>query len=213
MRSINLDDKQKELLKKQVDKLKEKDAVEDSLKLDAKSIGIDITMPSGEITQGLIDAVPETNLSSTPIFTENRRGKYRIDEQHFALMFLEVFQEEDRATGDVNPRFSAVSRMLGIERKTLSFWWGKKEELQAQQSALMTQGFKYVSTSLMVEMIRMLQALSKVNYEKMTEDSRDMKNFISLINTMMNKVRLFSDRSTQNVEHKHSVAMVLPDEE
>lgn len=209
-----MDDKQKELLKKQTDKLNKMDAKKDTLKKEAKAVGIDIAMPSGEIVKGLIDSDKENApLDAVPIFTENKYGRYRIDEQHFALMFLEVFQKEDRATGDMKPRFTDVSRMLGIGRKTLSFWWGKKEELQAQQSALMSQGFKYVSTSLMVEMIRMLQALSKVNYETMTEDSRDMKNFISLINTMMNKVRLFSDRSTQNVEHKHSVAMVLPDEE
>tara|TARA_Y100000310_G_scaffold281343_1_gene301755 strand:+ start:900 stop:1526 length:627 start_codon:yes stop_codon:yes gene_type:complete len=208
-----MDDKQKELLKKQTDKMEEADRQNKSLKREAKSIGIDITLPTGEIVEGLMDSAKNQELDAVPIFAETRKGKYRIDEQHFALMFLEVFQKEDHSTGDMSPKFADVSKMLGIPRNTLYHWWNNKEKLQAQQSALMRQGFQYVSTSLMVEMIRMLQALSKVNYETMTEDSRDMRNFISLINTMMNKVRLFSDRSTQNVEHKHSVAMVLPDEE
>ena len=92
-------------------------------------------------------------------------------------------------------------------------WWKNKDELQAQQSALVSEGMKYVSSALMTELIRMLQALNQADYVKMIDKPSEMKNFITLMNLMMNKVRLFTGQSTSNVAHKHQVAMVVPDEE
>ena len=139
-------------------------------------------------------------------------GKYRIDQQHFALMFLEVFQKEDVHTGDLKPMFANVSGMLNIAPATLKFWWGKKEEIMAKQSAVMKQGMEFISTSFTIELIRMSQALSKVDYTEMLASGKpaDAKNFISLLNTLVNKVRLLTNQSTTNVAHKHQVQMVIP---
>jgi|TARA_R100001530_G_scaffold55161_1_gene40549 hypothetical protein len=146
-----------------------------------------------------------------PIFVPQKSGKYRIDEKHFAIMFMEVFQREDEETGELIPKYVNVEKMLGIPRNTLKGWWEHRLELETQQSALVEKGMKYVSTALMVELIRMLQALNTVDYRNMFDNPREFKNYITLLNTMMNKARLFSERSTSNVEHK--VALVIPEDD
>ena len=189
---------QKNLLDKQVQKLNGVKHDNKIAKSQAKSLGVKI--PN------------EEDFSYAPIFQENRKGHYRIDEKHFALMFMETMQKEN-THGDLIPRYQTISRMLGIHHNTLKLWWDKKEDLQAEQSALVGQGMKYVSSALMTELIRMLQALNQIDYVSMMDKPGDMKNFITLMNLMMNKVRLFTGQSTSNVAHKHQVAMVVPDED
>ena len=188
---------QKKLLEKQVQKLNGIKQDNKVAKSQAKSLGVQIP--------------DESELSYAPLF-QTKKGNYRIDEKHFALMFMETMQKEN-TEGDLIPRYKIISRMLGIHHNTLKNWWDKKEELQAQQSALISEGMKYVSSALMTELIRMLQALSQADYTSMVDKPSEMKNFITLMNLMMNKVRLFSGQSTSNVAHKHQVAMVVPDEE
>jgi hypothetical protein len=140
-------------------------------------------------------------------------GKYRIDQQHFALMFLEVFQRESPMTGELIPMYAHVSTMLDIPKTTLKQWWKRKEELQAQQSTMMIQGMEYIGTNFMVEMIRMTQALSTVDYSEMLSGKpADVKNFITLLNTLVNKIRLLTNQSTTNVAHDHKVQMVIPED-
>ena len=129
-------------------------------------------------------------------------------------MFLEVFQREN-ANGDIIPKYAWVSRMVGVPESTLRDWWKRRESIQAQHSALMDKGMQYISSSMMVELIKMMQSLSVLDYRDMMGDSRDMKNLISLLNTMINKVRLLTNLSTNNVEHKHhgGVEMILPDKD
>ena len=84
----------------------------------------------------------------------------------------------------------------------------------AQQSTMMVEGMNYLSTAFMVELIRMTEAMRKVNYNEMVEGSpADMKNFILLFNTVLNKFRLLSNQSTSNVAHEHKVQMVVPDDD
>jgi len=139
-------------------------------------------------------------------------GKYRIDQQHFALMFLEVFQRESPMTGDLIPMYAHVARMLDIPKTTLKQWWKRKEEIQAQQSTMMNKGMDYLGTNFMVEMIRMTQAMSTIDYTEMLNGKpADVKNFITLLNTLVNKIRLLTNQSTNNVAHEHRVQMVIPD--
>ena len=139
-------------------------------------------------------------------------GKYRIDQQHFALMFLEVFQREHPTTGDLVPMYAHVSSMLDIPKTTLKQWWSRKEEIQAQQSTMMNKGMDYLGTNFMVEMIRMTQAMSTIDYSEMLNGKpADVKNFITLLNTLVNKIRLLTNQSTNNVAHEHRVQMVIPD--
>ena len=139
-------------------------------------------------------------------------GKYRIDQQHFALMFLEVFQRESPVSGELVPMYAHISRMLDIPKSTLKQWWKRKEEIQSQQSTMMTKGMDYIGTNFMVEMIRMTQAMSTIDYTEMLNGKpADVKNFITLLNTLVNKIRLLTNQSTNNVAHEHRVQMVIPD--
>ena len=139
-------------------------------------------------------------------------GKYRIDQQHFALMFLEVFQRESPVNGELVPMYAHISRMLDIPKTTLKQWWKRKEEIQSQQSTMMNKGMDYLGTNFMVEMIRMTQAMSTIDYTEMLNGKpADVKNFITLLNTLVNKIRLLTNQSTNNVAHEHRVQMVIPD--
>ena len=192
-----MNEEQKALLDKQVLKLNGVTQDKKEAKVQATSLGVKLP--------------DESQLDYAPLF-DHKKGHYRIDEKHFALMFMETMQKEN-TEGDLIPRFTTISKMLGIHHNTLKNWWDIKDELQAQQSALVSEGMKYVSSALMTELIRMLQALNQIDYVSMMDKPGDMKNFITLMNLMMNKVRLFTGQSTSNVAHKHQVAMVVPDED
>ena len=157
-------------------------------------------------------ALDEPVFEGTPLL-ERKNGKYRIDEQHLALMFLEAFQNEDKATGELKPLFTRVEEMIGIPKSTLISWWNKKDDIMAQRTTTMTQGLNYISTAMMVEMMRMTQAMTTLDYRELLNGKpQDMHNFISLFNTLINKFRLMNNQSTSNVAHQHEVELVLPNE-
>lgn len=196
-------DKSKEILKK-VAIAKDKKEIED-IKEQGKTFGL------------ALDKMKPTSLDE-PVFEgapllERKNGKYRIDEQHLALMFLEAFQNEDKATGELKPLFTRVEEMIGIPKSTLISWWRKKDEIMAQRTTTLTQGLNYISTAMMVEMMRMTQAMASIDYRELTNGKpQDMHNFISLFNTLINKFRLMNNQSTSNVAHQHEVELVLPNE-
>lgn len=157
-------------------------------------------------------ALDEPVFEGTPLL-ERKNGKYRIDEQHLALMFLEAFQNEDKASGELKPLFTRVEEMIGIPKSTLISWWKKKDDIMAQRTTTMTQGLNYISTAMMVEMMRMTQAMTTLDYRELLNGKpQDMHNFISLFNTLINKFRLMNNQSTSNVAHQHEVELVLPNE-
>ena len=146
-----------------------------------------------------------------PLLTK-KNGKYRIDEQHFALMFLESFQNEDKITVDLIPHYKRVEQMIGVPASTLRGWWAKRDEIMSQRATTLQQGMNYISTAMMVEMMRMTQAMSTIDYSEMVNGKpQDMHNFISLFNTLINKFRLMNNQSTSNVAHQHEVELVIPD--
>ena len=197
----------KDKAKKRIEKIQEVNAKKELKVVQEKGESIGLMMDKFKSLDNPLP--PDTSSLLKPI-----NGKYRIDQQHFALMFLEVFQKEDAISGDLKPMYKNVSDMLDIPETTLKFWWKKKDELMAQQSTMMMQGMEYISTNFMVELIRMTQALSTVDYaEMLTGDSSDMKNFITLLNTLVNKLRLLSNQSTTNVAHEHRVQMVVPEDD
>ena len=197
----------KDKAKKRIEKIQENKAQKEMKIVQEKGESIGLMMEKFKSIDNPLPA--DTSSLLQPI-----NGKYRIDQQHFALMFLEVFQKEDPITGDLKPMYKSVSDMLNIPEPTLKYWWNKKDELMAQQSTMMIQGMEYISTNFMVELIRMTQALSTVDYTKMlTGAPADMKNFITLLNTLVNKLRLLSNQSTTNVAHEHKVQMVVPDDD
>ena len=157
-------------------------------------------------------ALDEPVFEGTPLL-ERKNGKYRIDEQHLALMFLEAFQNEDKASGELKPLFTRVEEMIGIPKSTLISWWNKRDDIMAQRTTTMTQGLNYISTAMMVEMMRMTQAMATLDYRELLNGKpQDMHNFISLFNTLINTFRLMNNQSTSNVAHQHEVELVLPNE-
>ena len=61
---------------------------------------------------------------------------------------------------------------------------------------------------LSLELLRMAEALSRRDYDQMSD-----KDLILLINTVIPRLRLLGDKSTSNVEHKHSgssINLVIP---
>ena len=102
--------------------------------------------------------------------------------------------------------------MVGIPASTLRGWWLKREEIMAQRATTLHQGLNYISTAMMVEMMRMTQAMANIDYKEMVSNKpQDMHNFISLFNTLINKFRLMNNQSTSNVAHAHEVELVIPD--
>ena len=198
-----MDDKKAKKIKQKIAYKKQEEEIE-FVKDQGKSLGLAIdNMKPLELNEPVFDVEP---------LLSKKNGKYRIDEQHLALMFLEAFQIEDKITGELNPLFSRVEQMLDIPRTTLRGWWKRKDEIMAQQTTTINQGLNYISTGMMVEMIRMTQALSTIDYAALVNGkSNDLHNFISLFNTMINKFRLLNNQSTNNVAHQHQVEMVIPE--
>lgn len=179
---------------------------------EAQSIGLVRGNPKA--IEKFVEEIAKEDFSDeqVPIIQPRARGsKYRLDEQHFGILFMEVFQHENDK-GDLIPRYSTISRMLGIPAGTLTKWWIRRDELKQQQSALIDNGMKYLSTTMMTELIRMTQAMSTLNYTDMFEKPAMMKNYISLMNMMMNKMRLFTGGSTSNVSHQHQVQLIIPED-
>lgn len=201
----------------------ETNADAEEIKLQADGFGLTRHMPDietpyeviAELTKSVATEDEELaqSLASPIISPQGRSGKYRIDEQQFALMFLEVFTRTNKITGEEVPRFPMVSKMVGISVSTLRSWWQKREVIETQYNAVVEKGLSYVGTAFMVELMRMTQALATIDYKTYLQDPKDFKNFIGLFNTVTNKVRLFNNRSTQNVEHSHhgGVEMIIPE--
>ena len=102
-----MNNEQKKLLEKQVQKLNGVKHDNKIAKDQAKSLGVKLP--------------DESDLSYAPLF-QTKKGQYRIDEKHFALMFMETMQKEN-TEGDLIPRYQVISRMLGIHHNTLKNWW------------------------------------------------------------------------------------------
>jgi hypothetical protein len=199
-----MDKSREDRIKQRIEASKHEEEIK-FVKDQGKSLGLVVdNMKPLELNEPVFDGEP---------LLKSSNGKYRIDEKHLALMFLEAFQNEDKITGELNPLFSRVEQMLGIPRQTLSGWWKNKEYIMSQRAATLSHGMDFISTAMMVEMMRMTQAMAGIDYGEMVSGKpQDMHNFISLFNTLINKFRLMNNQSTNNVAHKHEVELVIPDD-
>ena len=82
-----------------------------------------------------------------------------------------------------------------------------RDKIQKQKSAINDQVMEVVHLRLSSELLRMTEALSRKDYETMKDGD-----FVNLFNTLINKIRLMSNLSTNNVEHQHQggVQLVMP---
>ena len=198
-----MDKKKAEKIKQKVNLAKNEGEI-NFVKEQGKALGLAVdNMKPMELNEPVFEGEP---------LLVKKNGKYRIDEQHFALMFLEAFQNEDKITGDLIPLYKRVEQMIGVPASTLRGWWAKRDEIMSQRATTLQQGMNYISTAMMVEMMRMAQAMATIDYSEMVNGKpQDMHNFISLFNTLINKFRLMNNQSTSNVAHQHEVELVIPD--
>ena len=133
------------------------------------------------------------------------RHGYKLDDKVLAIMFMEAFQQEHN--GEMKPKFSMVGRWVGYSSNNMIRGWDQRKEILKQKSAITEQAMNVVQLRLTTELLRMTDTLSRKNYDEMAD-----KDFVALLNTVINKVRLMTNLSTQNVEHKHNggVSLVMP---
>ena len=190
---------------------------EEELEQDVKDLqsvgllqGVGNDKPAGEILDDLIQAEEEDDVilyeNDTPVSKLTRRG-YKLDDKILAIMFMEAFQQDHK--GEMKPKFAMVGRWFGYSRNNMMKWWDKRSEILKQKNAITEHAMNVVQLRLTTELLRMTDTLSRKNYDEMAD-----KDFVMLLNTVINKVRLMTNLSTMNVEHKHNggVRLVMPKE-
>ena len=191
--------------------IKRKEELEQEVK-DLQSVGllqgVGNDKPAGEILDDIIQAEEEDDVilyeNDTPVSKLTRRG-YKLDDKILAIMFMEAFQQDHK--GEMKPKFAMVGRWFGYSRKNMQSWWEKRKEILKQKNAITEHAMNVVQLRLTTELLRMTDTLSRKNYDEMAD-----KDYVMLLNTVINKVRLMTNLSTQNVEHKHNggVSLVMP---
>jgi len=162
---------------------------------------------------GLIGSYEPEDTAQVTGFTK-KWSKYRIDDKILAILFMEAFQQDHK--GKMTPKFAYVSKLFGYPNVTLQDWWSKRKDLLKQKNLVLDKGFDYVQVKLMMTLMRMSESMTKIAFDEMVKGGpNDMKNFISMLNVVINKIRLMSNLSTNNVEHQHKhnggVQMIIPD--
>ena len=170
---------------------------------------VDPNKKPSEVLNSIAEArdIDEVTYDEQTILQRRGNGKYRLDDKLLVLLFLEAFQRE--LNGKMTPNFELVSRWFGYPRQTIQGWWEARDKIQKQKSAITDQVLEVVHLRLSSELLRMTEALSRKDYETMKDND-----FVNLFNTLINKIRLMSNLSTNNVEHKHQggVQLVMPKE-
>jgi hypothetical protein len=159
-----------------------------------------------DVVDEIEEAIPNMNVAK-------KYTKYELDQKVLAILFMEAFQHE--FNGKIVPKFSYLSKLFGYPDRTLQDWWNQREKIVKQKNLILDKGFDYVQVKLMMTLMRMSESMTLVDFNKMVQgNSNDFKNFIRLLETLINKIRLLNNLSTKNVEHQHhhgGVQMILPD--
>ena len=206
---VKTDGKQKVRSKKQA--LKEEVLAEEITQL--QSIGLLKDADAEKKPSEVLNSIKEVQRDEVVyddeqnILQQKGRGRYRLDDKLLVLLFLEAFQNE--RNGKMIPNFELVSRWFGYPSTTIQNWWASRDKIQKQKSAITDQVLEVVHLRLSSELLRMTETLSKKDYDNMKDND-----FVNLFNTLINKIRLMSNLSTNNVEHKHQggVQLVMPQE-
>ena len=205
---IKKDGKQKVKVKKQA--LKEEVLAEEITQL--QSIGLLKDADSEKKPSEVLNSIKEVQMDDVVydeqnILQQKGKGRYRLDDKLLVLLFLEAFQSDFK--GKMTPNYELVSRWFGYPSNTIKKWWTNRDKIQKQKSAITDQVLEVVHLRLSSELLRMTETLSKKDYSAMKDND-----FVNLFNTLINKIRLMSNLSTNNVEHKHQggVQLVMPQE-
>ena len=206
---VKTDGKKKTTGKKQA--LKEEVLAEEITQL--QSIGLLKDADAEKKPSEVLNSIKEVQMDEVVyddeqnILQQKGIGRYRLDDKLLVLLFLEAFQSDFK--GKMTPNYELVSRWFGYPSNTIKKWWANRDKIQKQKSAITDQVMEVVHLRLSSELLRMTETLSKEDYDNMKDND-----FVNLFNTLINKIRLMSNLSTNNVEHKHQggVQLVMPRE-
>ena len=205
---VKTDGKKQTEEKKQV--LKEEVLAEEITEL--QSIGLLNDVDANKKPSEVLNSIKEVQMDDVSygeqnILQQKGKGRYRLDDKLLVILFLEAFQDDHN--GKMTPKYELVSRWFGYPSNTIKKWWAGRDKIQKQKSAITDQVLEVVHLRLSSELLRMTETLSKKDYGAMKDND-----FVNLFNTLINKIRLMSNLSTNNVEHKHQggVQLVMPQE-
>ena len=205
---VKTDGKKQTEEKKQV--LKEEVLAEEITEL--QSIGLLNDVDANKKPSEVLNSIKEVQMDDVSygeqnILQQKGKGRYRLDDKLLVILFLEAFQDDHN--GKMTPKYELVSRWFGYPSNTIKGWWASRDKIQKQKSAITDQVLEVVHLRLSSELLRMTETLSKKDYSAMKDND-----FVNLFNTLINKIRLMSNLSTNNVEHKHQggVQLVMPQE-
>jgi len=205
---VKTDGKKQTEGKKQV--LKEEVLAEEITQL--QSIGLLNDADANKKPSEVLNSIKEVQMDDVSygeqnILQQKGKGRYRLDDKLLVILFLEAFQDDHN--GKMTPKYELVSRWFGYPSNTIKKWWAGRDKIQKQKSAITDQVLEVVHLRLSSELLRMTETLSKKDYSAMKDND-----FVNLFNTLINKIRLMSNLSTNNVEHKHQggVQLVMPQE-
>ena len=205
---VKTDGKKQTEEKKQV--LKEEVLAEEITEL--QSIGVLNDVDANKKPSEVLNSIKEVQMDDVSygeqnILQQKGKGRYRLDDKLLVILFLEAFQDDHN--GKMTPKYELVSRWFGYPSNTIKKWWAGRDKIQKQKSAITDQVLEVVHLRLSSELLRMTETLSRKDYGAMKDND-----FVNLFNTLINKIRLMSNLSTNNVEHKHQggVQLVMPQE-
>ena len=205
---VKTDGKKQTEEKKQV--LKEEVLAEEITQL--QSIGLLKDADANKKPSEVLNSIKEVQMDDVSygeqnILQQKGKGRYRLDDKLLVILFLEAFQDDHN--GKMTPKYELVSRWFGYPSNTIKKWWAGRDKIQKQKSAITDQVLEVVHLRLSSELLRMTETLSRKDYGAMKDND-----FVNLFNTLINKIRLMSNLSTNNVEHKHQggVQLVMPQE-
>ena len=208
LNKVKTDGKKQTEEKKQV--LKEEVLAEEITEL--QSIGLLNDVDANKKPSEVLNSIKEVQMDDVSygeqnILQQKGKGRYRLDDKLLVILFLEAFQDDHN--GKMTPKYELVSRWFGYPSNTIKKWWAGRDKIQKQKSAITDQVLEVVHLRLSSELLRMTETLSRKDYGAMKDND-----FVNLFNTLINKIRLMSNLSTNNVEHKHQggVQLVMPQE-
>ena len=208
LNKVKSDGKKQTEEKKQV--LKEEVLAEEITEL--QTIGLLNDVDANKKPSEVLNSIKEVQMDDVSygeqnILQQKGKGRYRLDDKLLVILFLEAFQDDHN--GKMTPKYELVSRWFGYPSNTIKKWWANRDKIQKQKSAITDQVMEVVHLRLSSELLRMTETLSKKDYGAMKDND-----FVNLFNTLINKIRLMSNLSTNNVEHKHQggVQLVMPQE-
>ena len=139
------------------------------------------------------------------------KKEHTIGEKVLAILYMEAFQREH--DGEMKPRYTLIGTWLRPNEpnhaNNLMRWWKDRDEILKQKNAIIEYTTNIVQLSVSTELIRMSEASHRIDYDSMSH-----KDFTQHYAMLLNRHRLMSNLSTQNVEHKHEggVNLVMPKE-